>query len=164
MREFTILIPDADDLPTVVGRSLSNMGSLAANLCSWATLLKSLGFHEGLRFYHSVGFLDVTTAAERLIENARFAQHSVPTDISDRAGVTLISGGVQFLTPRGVLVTICRREAGCEVHVNFGRDSVQLATNLLATFFRFGVPGAARLLTQAAAEAAEREEATTLVA
>jgi hypothetical protein len=161
MRECTVIVPDADDLPMVVGRSLMNMGSLAANQCTWAILLKALGFSNGLRYYHSLPYVDLAVAAQRLIDNAREAHgvHSAAGDIADSATIAYVTNGVQFLTPRGVRVTITRSEAGCEIHLNFGRDSVRLATNVLAMFFRFGVPGTARLLATVATEAALAEEA-----
>lgn len=158
MRQLSFCIPDAGDLPMVVARVMMNFGSLAANQYSWATLLRSLGCNQGLAFYHKLPSISLQEAAQRLILNARQAQLPAPEPIPGQAEITVHADAVHFVTPRGVLVCIGREEARCCIQMHFGRDSRRLAVNILATLFRFNVPGVARLLSQAAAEAALVEE------
>ncbi|MFN8391277.1 MAG: hypothetical protein U0136_13375 [Bdellovibrionota bacterium] len=150
MEKLAIEIPFGKDLAFTVRTVLSTMGSLKASVNAWSDFLIALGASVGAS--NAQTDIDLNSAAEQIVTEA--VQVSSRRDDSPAHCEVDDDGEVLFFTPHGVEVGFAVWEGAKHVslEINFYRNSHYLAVAIAAALFDRKVPGASKLLLQAAQE------------
>lgn len=154
MKSFELFLMPDQDIPAILSEALRECESLKTSRRRWARIVEALGVELYFHHYHRRGVGEVQPSLQDAAFNVTADAVPIQGEIHPRRAriSTWDRGeggeGLVMETPQGVYITLEPAYGGLKVMVDFGRDSHQLASLMLAGFAH-RCPAAVPLASQA---------------